>query len=112
MTGKRWLQTLEPDYLLCRDMGHVWRHLNDGAPVREAGVITFTRFVSCMRCTTTRTETLHVFRTGHVEKVGVRYSYPDDYLLTKGESGKRQDVWREVVRRKGMEWEVSDAVSP
>lgn len=107
MSQRETLDSLADAFLECRDLGHNWTHFHDGAPVRERMVLTFTRRVLCSRCTTQRTEVLHVFRNGHVEKASSRYTYPEHYLLQPGQRS-RVGVWNEVLRRSGVAWlEVS-----
>ena len=73
----RWSQTLPDEYLMCRDMGHLWRPL--GAKINPSER-TYERTLRCGRCRTERAQTLSasgLILAGH-------YSYADGYAAPAG----------------------------
>lgn len=103
---------MDGDWLLCRELGHPWKHQSFAKAADGPG---FIRVLKCPRCETTRHD--RVSHWGHV--VGRRYEYPGGYTL-KGVSDfgiSRSDFRREVMRRAGLDgvrarkWEQPDATN-
>jgi hypothetical protein len=74
----RWSQTLPDEYLLCRDIGHLWRPLTARFNPEEN---TYLRTMRCGRCRTERHQTLSL--AGMV--LAGHYDYADDYLAPQGQ---------------------------
>ena len=85
-----WSRNLPEDYLLCRDLGHLWRpsraHFVPADNVIE-------RTMRCGRCKTERTQELSP--TGHI--LSGRYDYAEDYLAPKGQ-GRLGTAARDSIR--------------
>lgn len=83
---------LDDDYLLCRDLGHAWKH--QGFSRIEGGLIA--RRLRCRSCKTIRIDRITSIGTVY----GRTYVYPDGYQL----KGFGTAVFkRSVYRRIGME---------
>ena len=71
-----WARSLPDSYLLCRDMGHVWRPYTARISPEGGG---YERTLRCSRCRTTREQRLSmggVVLSGH-------YTYGEGYLAPK-----------------------------
>lgn len=94
MTDERsleeWTHGLPNSYLLCRDMGHLWRPFT--ARIAEGGG-GYERTMRCTRCRTTRSQVLSM--SGHVLSGG--YTYQDGYLAPKN-TGRFDTVNRDGLR--------------
>lgn len=108
MSNKRaeGLDEMANSFLMCRDKGHHWGHLNDkvtagsGRRIREVS-----RWYQCKTCTT---EMQEVFDIPSCDIKSRRYVYPDGYLLAQGRIDGRplrvRDVRREVFSRSGIKF--------
>jgi hypothetical protein len=85
------LQEYDEDYLLCRNLGHVWRILGY---FRGATGLTMRR-LECQRCETVR---LDKWATRGGERIGATYRYGSDYRL-EGVQPAAAAVRVEVLRR-------------
>jgi hypothetical protein len=70
-----WTDELPDRFLLCRDLGHLWRPMRAGIEARS-----YWRIMRCTRCHTERHQTL----TMRGEIVSGHYVYPDGYLAPAG----------------------------
>lgn len=83
------LREYKTKYLRCRGRrNHPWKVKTDFDIVTktfkgEKRVIEFTQTLHCALCTTDREDKYRVTPTGHFEKIGTSYKYPDGYQLTK-----------------------------
>jgi hypothetical protein len=86
------LQDYDNDYLLCRNLGHVWRIVGY---FRGAGGVVARR-LECQRCETGRVDRWG--GRGGAERIGSSYRYGTDYRL-EGVQPAAAAVRVEVVRR-------------
>lgn len=73
-----WSHTLSNDFLLCRDLGHLWRPATARFNPAEN---TYDRTMRCGRCHTERTQSLNM--RGVV--VAGKYAYTEGYTAPKGQ---------------------------
>lgn len=73
----RWAESLPDDFLLCRDVGHVWK-AHTARWISEDG--TFERTLRCGRCHALRDQILSA--SGHPLRHS--YRYPEGYLAPRG----------------------------
>ena len=95
MSAKRWLQELDHNMLLCRDLGHQWRYLTAAR--------TSTGYVRRLRCTNCGTEKEQKLDR-KADLVSTRYSHTTGYLAPRGTSApSRSEVRRLSVTRRMSE---------
>lgn len=95
-----WVETLSPEQLLCRDLGHTW------TPYRAWRDVSNHEYVQVLRC-----NRCHAERQRHLDFRGQRvsqsYSYEDGYLAPKG-SGAFTASGRAELRLISIERLVAD----
>lgn len=97
----RWAESLSDDFLICRDLGHVWR---PHTAAWNAKLRVYDRTLRCGRCHALRHQTLS--QTGH--SLSVHYSYPTGYLAPAGTGalgGSDRDTLRLVSVTRFLESE-------
>jgi hypothetical protein len=95
------IEEVKEAFLFCREMGHMWQHVDDTNIVTTGGrnneqFIEFTRVVSCHRCKAWREQVIDCYDFT-IKKT--RMIYPDAYLFSKGHRAARPEVRREVLTR-------------
>lgn len=76
------LMDLPENWLMCRDMRHAWQIQEDFHVEKNKGKTaqTVKRTLTCLRCSTLRTEHYLMERLG-LNKVAQNYTYPEDYQM-------------------------------
>jgi|SRR6478735_8709888 len=72
----KWAQQLEPEQLLCRDLGHTWKP----SRVFKGKLNSFIQVLRCTQCKALRRREIN--RYGQV--LGASYTYPEGYLAPTG----------------------------
>lgn len=94
------LKKLPQDYILCRDLRHIWKvdrdlHLEGEISGRQR----VERTMTCARCSTVKTEhyVLHTSMSGiqRLSSVGYHYAYPPEYAIPEM---SRAEAPREILR--------------
>lgn len=85
----RWADGLPDDYLMCRDLGHVWRSYT----ARLTSESTYERTMQCERCGTLR----HQECSASGAVLGNGYSYEAGYLAPKN-TGRLTSGDRDALR--------------
>lgn len=85
----RWAEDLPDDFLMCRDLGHVWRSYT----ARLTGESTYERTMQCERCDTLR----HQECSASGAVLGNSYSYESGYLAPRN-SGRLTSADRDGLR--------------
>lgn len=85
-----WRASLPEDYLLCRDLGHLWRPLSARWSPDDNG---YHRVMRCGRCRTERAQVLSA--AGHV--LSGNYAYADGYSAPAGQ-GRMGTEARDSIR--------------
>lgn len=85
-----WVETLSPNFMMCRDFGHVWRSLTARY---DEDHHSFIRAQRCQRCKTLRTQSIG--SDGTMDKT--QYAYQDGYRTPEG-SGRWDKDQRAAVR--------------
>jgi hypothetical protein len=98
-----WANSLEDNYLLCRDWGHGWRAYT---ALWDNKMKIFKRSLRCPRCKTIRHQELS--QQGVV--VGSYYEYADGYLAPAGIGRLTKDV-RSYLRLESVQRMVSKEAS-
>lgn len=99
------LQHLPEQWVMCRDMRHAWRVMNDFHVTKSDRRIAqeIRRELVCMRCETVRVEAYHQSRFG-LEKVAQGYRYPEHYQIKGVPRGvKPQSIVQQEQFRRAME---------
>ena len=75
------LHEYNQDYLLCKDLRHLWQVQQDYTPY-EDNKSWMLRVLVCVRCGTTRTDTFFVDKkTKRVSRGGSTYRYPSGFSM-------------------------------
>lgn len=73
-----WSRNLSEDFILCRDLGHLWRPLSARWSAEDSA---YERTMRCGRCSTERHQLLSA--SGHV--LSGNYAYTEGYTAPKGQ---------------------------
>lgn len=87
------LSTYKVEYVLCRDIGHVWIEKESLVSTKDK---TVDRILMCDRCTMERHETF----TSYGELTNRYYTRPDDYILSASVTGFQRyskQFWRGIT---------------
>lgn len=101
------LTELPDEWVMCRDMKHAWKVINDFHVTTTyrhgARIQVISRTLGCMRCETERHENYLNTSTG-LDKISQHYSYQDGYQL-KGipRGNKPQSIVQGEQYRRSME---------
>lgn len=95
------LEQMDPEFLTCRDFGHLWEPF--GA-VWLAKDRCYEQSIRCRRCTCVRYRMLTV--TGHI--VSGHYNYPDGYQMPPG-TGHLTTEDRDAIRIRSIQRTIEES---
>lgn len=79
-----WAADLPPEWLLCRDLGHLWQPWQAW---HDKAAREYTQVLRCGRCEVERVRSLDY----RGQRTGGHYNYPDGYLAPAGSGFLSQD---------------------